>query len=155
MPEHESIDSQLTDLNDSHYDGGKFELNRVLVVMPFREDMDGEYEVIRAACEGLGLRPYRIDQNVASGTVLKEITNFIKRAEFIIFDLSYESPNVYYELGYAHGVGNEAFDFLLIAKEGTKLQFDLSPLRVNYYQNIDDLRTTISSNLRNMIQMTR
>ncbi len=58
MPEHESIDSQLTDLNDSHYDGGKFELNRVLVVMPFREDMDGEYEVIRAACEGLGLRLY-------------------------------------------------------------------------------------------------
>ncbi|MCP4166061.1 MAG: hypothetical protein GY759_09235 [Chloroflexi bacterium] len=155
MSEHKSIDSQLTDANDSPYDGGEFELNRVFVVMPFREDMNSEYQAIRETCEGLGLRLHRVDENVASGNILKEITHYIKRAEFIIFDLSHESPNVYYELGYAHGVGNEAFDFLLIAKEGTKLQFDISPLRVNYYQNIDDLRTIIASNLINMIQMTR
>ena len=66
----------------------------------------------------------RVDENVGSGLVVGEITKLIEDAEFIICDLSLERPNVYYELGYAHGVGNEANDILLIAKEGTNLHFD-------------------------------
>ena len=60
-------------------------------------------------------------------------------AEFLVFDLSYEKPNVYYELGYAHGIGNHAGNTLLIAREGTRIHFDIAPLRVQFYRSIDHL----------------
>ena len=155
MSEDTFVDNQFDDPNYNPYDGGRFERNRVFVVMPIRDDMNSEYEAIREECESLGLLPHCVDESVGAGILLKEITEYIEKAEFIIFDLTHESPNVYYELGYAHGVGNEAYDILLLAKEGTKLHFDISPLTVNFYQNIEELKTAISSNLKNMIQMTR
>ena len=59
----------------------------------------------------------------SSGLVIREITDHIERSEFIVCDLTNERPNVYYELGYAHGVGNEAMDILLIAREEKELFF--------------------------------
>ncbi|MFM8309123.1 MAG: hypothetical protein ACKN87_19310, partial [Microcystis aeruginosa] len=97
----------------------------------------------------------RVDENSGSGLIIREITDLIERSEFIVCDLTNERPNVYYELGYAHGVGNEAMDILLIAKEGAVLHFDIAPLRVQYYSSSEHLRSIISSNLKAMIKATR
>jgi hypothetical protein len=72
-----------------------------------------------------------------------------------VFDLTYERPNVYYELGYAHGVGNEPLDILLIAKYGTKVHFDISPYRIQFYKSTEHLRQLVARNLRGMIEKTR
>ena len=40
------------------------------------------------------------------GGSLDDISELILKAEFIVCDLTLERPNVYYELGYAHGAGN-------------------------------------------------
>jgi hypothetical protein len=98
--------------------------------------MQDTYSTIKDECQKLHLNAHRADDNVGSGLIIGEITNSIEEAEFIVCDLSYERPNVYYELGYAHGVGNEGFDILLIAKEGTALHFDIAPFRVQYYRSI-------------------
>jgi hypothetical protein len=97
----------------------------------------------------------RVDENIGSGFVIREVAGLIERAEFIVCDLTNERPNVYYELGYAHGVGNEAMDILLIAKEGTALHFDIAPLRVQYYSSTEHLRAIVSSGLKAMITATR
>ncbi len=137
-------------------DHGTFEQGLVFVVMPFKgQEMAEVYAAIKDECGKLGLRAARVDENVGSGFVVREITEFIERAEFIVCDLTFERPNVYYELGYAHGVGNEAADILLIAREGTTLHFDIAPLRVQYYRSTEHLRAIVSSNLREMIRATR
>jgi len=137
-------------------DQGEFERGLVFVVMPFRgQDMTETYTAIKDECKKLKLRAKRVDENPGSGLVIRQITDLIERSEFLICDLTYERPNVYYELGYAHGVGNEAEDILLIAKEGTVLHFDIAPLRVQYYTTTENLRTIISSNLKAMIKATR
>ena|SRR5205085_1673746 len=137
-------------------DEGEFTRNLVFVVMPFTgQDMTDIYATIRDECSRLGLLAKRADESVGSGIVIREITELIEQAEFIICDLTYERPNVYYELGYAHGVGNEARDILLIAKEGTSLHFDIAPLRVNYYRSNDHLCSILSANLKEMIRLTR
>jgi hypothetical protein len=59
----------------------------------------------------VGLHASRVDENVGSGIVIREISELIERAEFIICDLTLERPNVYYELGDAHGAGNEGGHF--------------------------------------------
>ena len=137
-------------------DQGEFEEGLVFVIMPFcGQDMTDAYAVIKDGCKNLKLRAKRVDEGSGSGLIIREITDLIVRAEFIVCDLTNERPNVYYELGYAHGVGNEAMDILLIAKEGTILHFDIAPLRVQYYSSIEHLRTLISSNLKAMIKATR
>jgi hypothetical protein len=136
-------------------DQGSFEHGLVFVAMPFREEMMDVYSAITDECKKLGLKTIRVDENVGAGLIIREIIDFIERAEFIVFDLTYENPNVYYELGYAHGVGNEPLDILLIAKKGTKIPFDIAPFRIQFYKTTEHLRSLISSNLNDMILRTR
>jgi hypothetical protein len=137
-------------------DQGEFEEGLVFVIMPLAgQDMDDVYSAIRDECTKLLLRAQRVDENTGSGIVLGEITELIERAEFLICDLTRDRPNVYYELGYAHGVGNEALDILLIAREGTTLHFDIAPMRVQYYRSTDHLRDILATQLAAMIRKTR
>ena len=46
----------------------------------------------------------------------------IRRAAFIIADLSEPRPNIYYELGYAQALGRS---IITTACEGTELPFDI------------------------------
>jgi hypothetical protein len=137
-------------------DQGDFEKDLVFVVMPFRgQEMSDTYNAIKDECKKLKLTAKRVDENTGSGIIIREITSLIERAEFIICDLTNERPNVYYELGCAHGIGNEGVDILLIAKEGTTLHFDIAPLRVLFYSSTENLRTIVSTSLKAMIRATR
>lgn len=153
---HTFMDEEFRRSDYDPYDNGDFEQDLVFVAMPFHTDeMRKIYSAIKSECQKLGLRTKRVDENVGSGFIIREITELIERAEFLIFDLTYERPNVYYELGYAHGVGNEPLDILLIAKEGTKIHFDIVPLRIYFYSTIEHLRSIVSLNLKEMIRKTR
>ena len=137
-------------------DDGSFEEGLVFVIMPFNgPDMADAYSAIKDECKKLRLRSHRVDENTGGGLVIGDITDLIERAEFIICDMTKERPNVYYELGYAHGVGNEAMDILLIAAQGTVLHFDIAPLRVHFYSSTEHLRSIVSANLKAMMKVTR
>jgi hypothetical protein len=130
----------------------RFEHNTVFIIMSFLgEGMREVYSVIKDECSRLGLRAIRVDELFGSGFIIKDILQGIERAEFIICDLTHERPNVYYELGYAHGVGNHGLNILLIAKDSTQLHFDIAPLRVQKYQSPRHLQSILASNLQIMI----
>ena len=117
MRKHTFIDTEFNKDDYDPDDDGDYIENLVFVGMPFQgSEMDDVYAAIKDECLRLGLNPKRVDENVGSGFVIKEITELIEDAEFIIFDLTRERPNVYYELGYAHGIGNEGADILLNCK---------------------------------------
>lgn len=137
------------------YDKGTFTSNLVFVIMPFCNEMNDVYKVISEECKIIGLNSKRADDSIGSGIVLREIVESIEEAELLICDLTHERPNVYYELGYAHGVGNESSEILLIAKKGTTLHFDIAPLRVRYYQSNDHLRQIIKENIPEMLRKSR
>jgi len=150
------MDREFRGSNYDPDDEGEFEPNLVFVGMAFREEMSEIYKTIQSACLSLSLNATRVDDSYAgSGFIIREITELIERAEFLIFDLSFERPNVYYELGYAHGVGNEADEILLIASEGTKVHFDSAPLRVLFYNSMGQLHDIVHKALREMIRRTR
>ena len=123
----------------------------VLLIMSFEgEGMGGVLAAVRDECAKLGLKPTRADDAVGSEFVMKQVGNLIERSELIVCDLTHERPNVYYELGYAHGVGNGGDNVLLIAREGTTLHFDIGPLRVHHYASLKKLRDILRKNLREM-----
>jgi hypothetical protein len=133
-----------------------FVKNTVFVGMAFRgADMDDIYSAIKATCTGLGLNVKRVDENATSGLIVLEMVKLIQDAEFLIFDLTHERPNVYYELGFAHGCGNEPSDILLVAREGTDLHFDIAGLRIRFYKSTEDLRRIVHDTLTAMRKATR
>jgi hypothetical protein len=153
---HPFMDCELGRPDYDPDDQGDFTPNLVFVIMPFYEANSADiYTAIKDECEKLGLNALRVDENIGSGLVISEITKLIEDAEFIICDLTHERPNVYYEIGYAHGVGNEAHDILLIANEGANLHFDIAPFRVQYFKSTEHLRNIINTNLKKMIDATR
>jgi hypothetical protein len=124
--------------------------NQVFIGMQFAS-MDDIYTVLKQACENSGLSSVRVDQPVNSNSIIDDIKKMIEQSEFIILDLTHENPNVYYELGYADGAGNEGRDILLIAKEGTKLHFDVIARRVLFYKNSFDLQEQLKIKLPQFI----
>lgn len=153
---HTFMDHEFRREDYDPYDQGDYITNLVFVAMAFSgQESDEIYSAIKDECSKLNLQTKRVDENVGFGFIIREISELIEDAEFIIFDLTYERPNVYYELGYAHGIGNEPMDVLLIAKEGTKIHFDIAPLRIQFYRSTEHLRAIISSSLTEMIRKTR
>lgn len=130
---------------------GWFTPNLVFVIMSFDEGMRGVYTCIKQECIKLGLEVKRADEIAGSVLVTNEVREYLTQAEFIICDLTGERHNVYYELGLAHGVGNAPLDIFLIAKEGTKLHFNIAAFRVRYYRTTRDLRKLISTDFENMV----
>jgi hypothetical protein len=113
------------------------------------------YSAIKEECAKLRLKATRVDENVGAGFILGETITLIQTAEFIICDLTHERPNVYYELGYAHGVGNQPLNILMIARKGTNVHFDVAPFRVEFYNSAEHLRTIIAGTFKNMVRLKR
>ena len=144
---------------DSKRTEDSFERDLVLVIMSFSPTSGGEmldtYSAIKDECTKLKLKATRVDENVGGGFILGETITLIQTAEFIICDLTHERPNVYYELGYAHGVGNQPLNILMIAREGTDVHFDISSLRVQFYRSTEHLRTLIAGTFKDMVRAKR
>jgi hypothetical protein len=135
---------------------GRFEKGLVFVAMAFKGSEGADvFSAIKEVCKQLRLKARRVDENFTSGFIILEIVHLIEQAEFIVFDLTHERPNVYYELGYAHGVGNDPSNILLLAKAGTKLHFDIQSLRVMFYDSTEDLRRLVKANLGAAIKESR
>lgn len=79
----------------------------VFVAMEFNHDeLDSALKnVIKPAClECGGLKAFTVNEKSADGWIPQRIKEEIKDARFIISDLTYRNPGVYYETGYADGL---------------------------------------------------
>jgi hypothetical protein len=126
----------------------------VFVVMLFSLKLNDSYRAIQAGAAANGLHAYRADDGVGSGIILSQITKSIEDAEFVVVDLTDERTNVYYELGYAHGVGNASADILLVAQDSV-LHFDIGSLRVRFYSSTQELQEIVRASLEKMLLTTR
>jgi len=132
-----------------------FVKNQVFIGMPFDESMHDIQKAIKEGCINNNLQPKIVNNGVSSTTIIDEIKKLIEESEFLIIDLSLENPNVYYELGYADGIGNEGKDILLLAKKGTTLKFDIQHRRVQFYKDAFDLQEKLKDILPQFIEEGR
>jgi hypothetical protein len=95
------------------------------VVMPYGKRRVGNVEVdfdaifdgyIKRAATAAGFSPVRSDREVASGVIMPRLFQSIYGAELVIADITYQNPNVYYELGVRHAL--RAQGTLLIRRDG-------------------------------------
>jgi guanylate kinase len=126
----------------------------IFVLMSFNDDMANTYEEMTFAIDQLNnelnfkekLNIHRVDDQrggtyLISDTILKQIN----QAEVILCDLTQEKQNVYFELGYAIA---KKKTIIITAQKDTKIQFDVAGYKINFYNNITELKKKLLLNLK-------
>ncbi len=126
----------------------------VFILMPFDKKFEDVYQLgIRAACEAVGAHCERVDEQVFEGGILDRIYNQISRADIIVAEMTDRSPNVFYEVGYAHALGKRA---ILITQSADSIPFDLQNYpHVIYEGRITHLTPQLITRLRWCIEHPR
>ena len=111
------------------------------VLMPFGQkrdelgqmiDFDAVYEhLIKPAIQKAELEPLRADEERVGGFIHKPMFERLVLCEYAVADLTLANANVFYELGVRHGV--RPWSTVLLFARGTKLPFDVAPLRAIPY----------------------
>lgn len=96
--------------------------NLVFVISSFTPEMEPSYLAITSAAQAAGLRAERVKDVPGDYRITDRILKMIGQARFIVADLTNERPNVYFELGYARGLGKTV---ITILRSGTNIHFDV------------------------------
>jgi hypothetical protein len=100
------------------------------VVMPFRTAFDCVYEAIRTALQYKGWQVKRSDEMLLPRLITDSILREILSSDLVIADLTDGNPNVAYEIGLTHALGN---DLLLLTQD--PLPFDLKNEQTHFLFN--------------------
>lgn len=120
----------------------------VFVLMPFKDKFDEIYQNIKIAGRLINGRPLtvdRMDEKRGPFMISDAILNRIKQSALIVAEVTEENTNVYFEIGYARGIGKMV---LPCAKKGTKLPFDIKDFRTVFYKTPTDLATQLTEHFK-------
>lgn len=109
------------------------------------------HAALKRGCATAGIQAHRADEVEHSGSITELVVGRIRSHRFLISDLTHERPNVYYEVGYAHGLRKEV---ILTAYAGTPVHFDIAPYNVIFYESATELEARVARRLRARIDNT-
>lgn len=95
---------------------------KVFVIMAFSPDMEPIYEGIEVAAADFRLDAKRVKDVHGDYRITERIMEMIRDSVMVVADLTHGRPNVYFELGYARGIGKPV---ITIARTDTKIHFDV------------------------------
>ena len=110
-------------------------------------------DVIEPVCTDFGFQVIRGDNVYTNGLIIEDITRSIRECSIVIADITPNNANVYYELGFAHGIGKPAI--LLSDRNRDKLPFDISGFRLLFYDNTIGGKTAVEQALRKHLEAIR
>ena len=127
---------------------------QAFVVMQFSDTFNALYrDVIKPTCEKFGLEAIRADDIYKCDLIINDIARSIEEASVIIADVTTDNPNVFYEVGYAHGIKKATI--LLSDRTREKLPFDVSGFRTLFYDNTiggkSDVEARLTTHLKNIM----
>lgn len=79
------------------------------VAMSFKIEMMPVQEAILQGIRDAGYKPHILNNSDYNGKIDDEIISQIRRSRFVLADFTGHRPNVYYEAGFAQGLGIEVF----------------------------------------------
>lgn len=124
--------------------------NVAFVVMQFTNEFNSLYQdVITPVCRSFGFTPVRADDIYNNGLIVEDIARSIRESALVIADITPDNPNVYYEVGYAHGLAKPTI--LLAERRRESLPFDVSGFRTIFYDNTIGGKAMVEERLRKHI----
>mgnify|MGYP001587936746 FL=1 len=102
------------------------------VIMPFSEErMEVFTHGIAPACEKAGFAAVRVDQLKGHFNINRKIIEHIFSSDAVIAEITDKNPNVFYEMGVAHSIGNKT---IMVAQNAKDLPFDIRNYRCLIYE---------------------
>lgn len=106
-------------------------------------------QVIEPAVRSAGYEPLRIDSKQHNGKIDDEIMASIRASRFVVADFTGNRGGVYYEAGFAHGLG---LPVIFMCREGDDLHFDIRQYNCIFWK--PDQLEEAKSRLKNRILAT-
>jgi len=122
------------------------------IAMPIDQadpQLEDVLDSIKEAANRCGIHAERIDEPQSNERITDRILESIRKAEYVIVDLTGARPNVFYEAGYAQGLRKTP---IYIAREGTRLEFDLKDYPIIFFQNMKELKDGLEKRLRGLAE---
>lgn len=111
---------------------------------PQEPQLEDVLDAIKEGSERCGIIAERIDEAVSNEPITARMLSAIEEAEFVVVDLTKPRPNVYYEAGYAQGLGKTP---VYVARQGTEIPFDIKDYPVILYPNMRELKALLAERL--------
>jgi hypothetical protein len=129
--------------------GGK--PGQCFIAMWFDPTMDEvELEIANAVEDSGFKRPLRIDKKEHNNQITDELLAAIRDSEFIIADVTEHRPNVYYEAGFAKGLGREVI-YCCRKDNFENRHFDVSTINHVVWDDPADLRKKLAARIKGTI----
>jgi hypothetical protein len=123
--------------------------NTVFTIMPFTEEFRDVYASYASVCKEFGFTAQRTDESDSGERIIPRILDGIRRAAFVIADVTHPSANVFYEIGFAEGLGRPV---IVSAKKGTSLPFDIADIPVLYWSGQEELKEKLRRRVKEIAQ---
>ncbi len=122
--------------------------NQAFVAMWFNDSMKDIYENgIKKAIEESGYDPLKINDKPHNNSITNEIIAEIKRSKFMVADFTGLRAGVYYEAGFARGLGKEVIS-IVQEDDLKKLHFDTKQINHITYKDAGDLYKKLLNHIR-------
>ncbi len=129
---------ELKPLIGTAVDKGKASV--AMAIDPTDHYLEDVLDTIKAACQECAVQAKRVDEDQSNERITDRIIDAIRRAEFVIVDLSSARPNVCFKAGFAHGLNKTP---VYIAKEGTMPEFDIKDYPIIFFRNMRELKSKL------------
>ena len=123
----------------------------VAVVMSYsdRPELEDAFFTFEQVTGELGYECKLVTEENTEERILPEILERIRRSAFVIVDLSDLRPNVFYELGYADGLGKRV---IVTARKGTELPFDVKDIPTIFWEGQNQLREGLRKRIEYVVK---
>lgn len=126
----------------------------IFVLMSFdkkKPELKDYFEGIKRSVRNVDnkLKCTRLDELPGSFPISGTAKDKIQECRLAIVDLTGNSPNVFYELGFAHGIRREC---VLTAHEKNPPKFYPNEYNIIYYENATDLEKKLTRHLRKLLK---
>ena len=109
----------------------------VFTIMSFKKEFRDVYNSCKEVCQQFDFEAERTDESTSLERIVARVEKGIKESAFVIADVSEWSPNVFYEVGFARGLGKNV---ILTAKKGTNRAFDVADIPTIDWENQEELK---------------